>query len=66
MYYQVNATFVCFMASKDKYAKLHNLKIQVGIVKDRKILQTTSMPSTIFLGINFCIKLSLEEMCHAI
>lgn len=48
MYYQVNATFVCFMASKDKYAKLHNVKIQVGIVKDRKILQTTSMPGTIF------------------
>ena len=48
MYYQVNATFVCFMASTDKYANLHNVKIQVGIVKNRKILQTTSMPGTIF------------------
>lgn len=66
MYYQVNATFVCFMASKDKYAKLHNVKIQVGIVKDRKILQTTYCQVLYFLGINFYIKLSLEEMCHAI
>lgn len=48
MYYQVNATFVCLMTSKDKYAKLHNVKIQVGIVKDRTFLQITSMPGTIF------------------